>query len=68
MRLIEKITSGENIDFPYCPKDTASFKCAPVVSCDEECGFSAYKNLLTNKRTMTEENIRYHLVISCNMK
>jgi len=69
MRLIEKIISGENINVPYCPKDHASFKFAPVVSCDVERSFSAFKDLLTNKRTnLTEENIMYHLVISCNMK
>jgi len=69
MRLIEKIIRGENINVPYCPKGIASFKYASVVSCDVGRSFSAFKDLLTNKRTnLTEENIRYHLVISCNMK
>ena len=36
--------SGENIEVLYCPKDIASFKCAPVVSCDVERSFSAYKD------------------------
>ena len=69
LKTISMIHKGENIDTPYSPKEIASFKYAPLVSCDVERSFNVYKDILTCKRmNLTDSNIKYHLVIACNMK
>jgi hypothetical protein len=47
------------------PTDLASFKFAPIVSCDVERSFSDYKNLLTdNRRSFSLDHLKMHLVTS----
>jgi len=49
------------------PLELASFKYAPLVSCDIERSFSLYNVLLSqNRRSFIFENIRMHLIICYN--
>ncbi|XP_049794622.1 uncharacterized protein LOC126204277, partial [Schistocerca nitens] len=48
--------------------DLAAFKYAPVTSCKVERSFSRYKTILSdNRRSLTMENLKMHLVIHCNL-
>lgn len=68
MKRICNILKGQIEDIPDMnPEDIASMKYAPITSCDVERSFSAYKNVLTDKRhNFTMENLNHILVIYCN--
>jgi len=69
LRQIALIHAGEYIETHYSPKEITAFKYAPLVSCEVERSFSVYKDLLTCKRTnLSNENLKYHMVIACNTK
>ncbi|CAH1995587.1 unnamed protein product [Acanthoscelides obtectus] len=54
-------------DIKMKPSDIASLKFAPITSCDVERSFSAFKNLLTDKRhNLSLDSINQLLVLYCN--
>ncbi|CAH1988080.1 unnamed protein product [Acanthoscelides obtectus] len=54
-------------DIKMKPSDIASLKFAPITSCDVERSFSAFKNVLTNKRhNLSMDSINELLVLYCN--
>ena len=63
---IGDVLSNKKTGLDLPPNLLAAFKYAPVTSCDVERSFSAYKNVLIEKRTnFTEENIEKNLICYC---
>lgn len=51
----------------YSLNEIVAFKYAPIVTCDVERNFSEFKALLRdNRRSITFENFKHHLVVKCN--
>lgn len=67
---ISKILSGsEQEDFDMNPDIMAKFKYAPITSVDVERSFSAYKNILSDRRhNLTMEHLEQYLVVTCFSK
>lgn len=67
---VSDILSGsEQEDFDMDPNIVAKFKYAPITSVDVERSFSAYKNILTDRRhNLTMEHLEQYLVVSCFRK
>lgn len=69
---IEAILNGEQTSTEGLPEDLTSqdmvyFKYAPITSVDVERSFSAYKNILSDRRRRLKfENIRKMLIVQCN--
>ena len=65
---INKILNEEaemNLDFSI--DELASFKYFPIQSCDVKRTFSAYKNILNDKRlSFLFENLKMYLIPHCN--
>ena len=72
LKSIRSIFLGENIkdfDFNLTLSQITSLKFAPVTSCDVERSFSAFKNVLTDKRTsLSEENLERLVVVYCSKR
>lgn len=68
MKKIYTVLRGQNVeDLDMEPNDIASMKFAPITSCDVERSFSAYKNILSDKRqNFSPNNLNQLLVIYCN--
>jgi hypothetical protein len=70
---ISKIIDGKTDSFNGLPEaieiiDIVNFKYAPVNSVDVERSFSAYKNILSDRRRSFKfENISKIIVIQCNL-
>lgn len=70
---IHRIINGEyeneeeDIDINLTPGKIASFKYAPITSCDVERSFSQYKSILrSNRRSFIFENLKQHIIVACN--
>ena len=60
------ILNGGHIETELTPDVIASYKFAPVQSCDVERSFSVYKKILANDRTsFTPENFEMYLICNC---
>ncbi|KAL4085052.1 hypothetical protein QTP88_027890 [Uroleucon formosanum] len=70
MSTIGNILNGNNVDedFPnLTPGEVTKFRYAKITSCDVERSFSKYKNILrSNRRSFIFENLKHHVVVSCN--
>lgn len=69
VKINEYHESNESVDGldEYEPNELFSFRYAPITSCDVERSFSAYKTILSDKRTnFTIENLKMVCVSSCN--
>uniref|UniRef100_A0A1I8BS78 Dimer_Tnp_hAT domain-containing protein n=1 Tax=Meloidogyne hapla TaxID=6305 RepID=A0A1I8BS78_MELHA len=63
---VAKVLTGGESEFDLEPDKIASLKYAPITSVDVERSFSAYKSIITEKRTsLTPENIEIHLICYC---
>lgn len=67
-----KILGGEEVENPpanISPGKYHLLKFAPATSCDVERSFSAYKNILSDRRhSMTTENLEKYLIVHCTSK
>lgn len=68
LKQINLLLQGENgvlpNDLQLAPRQLASFKYAPVTTCDVERSFSAYKRTLSDRRhNLTTENLGFMLVV-----
>ena len=62
-----KKTNDEYIK-QFSSSELTAFQFAPVVTCDVERMFSVYKTVLAdNRRSFHFENLKYHLIIKCNV-
>lgn len=65
--ILEGKSSNIPQDLSLCVQQLASFRYAPITSCDVERSFSRYKSILRdNRRSFTIENFRQVLVVNCN--
>lgn len=64
---ISTILNGGNVsDLDMDPASIAKFKYAPITSVEVERSFSAFKNILSDRRqNFTVEHIEQHLIINC---
>jgi hypothetical protein len=57
----------EDININLTPGKIASFKYAPITSCDVERSFNQYKSILhSNRRSFVFENLKQHIIVACN--
>lgn len=75
MKSFSNIISGDAGDVndvvmpSFTPDMVASFKYAPVTSCDVERSFSLHKNILAdNRRRLLPENLEKIIVCNCGSK
>jgi hypothetical protein len=72
--IINKILKGEELSMDeiqiqekYEAQEIASFKFAPITSCDVERSFSVYKSILSdNRKSFLFSNLRMYFVTHCN--
>ena len=69
-RISSVLSRNENIDESLEAmnlSDLTRLKDVPVVSCDVECVFSQYKNILSdNRRKFNFQHLHHHIVTKCN--
>jgi hypothetical protein len=71
---INKILKGEELSMDeiqiqekYEAQEIASFKFAPITSCDVERSFSVYKSILSdNRKSFLFSNLKMYFVTNCN--
>ncbi|KAF7632969.1 hypothetical protein Mgra_00007615, partial [Meloidogyne graminicola] len=66
---ISKILAGAELQIDMAPDMIASFKYAPLTSCDVERSFSTYKNILSdNRQSFTPQNLEFYIVCNCETR
>jgi hypothetical protein len=66
---IAKILTGGQAEIDLAPSMIAAMKFAPMQSCDVERSFSAYKNILADRRTsFTPENLEMVVICNCEKR
>jgi hypothetical protein len=70
IKKIAKVISGEIVDdLQMSPTLIPLYKFAPLTSCDVERSFSAYKFILSDRRTkFTPEHLEQYLICNCEQR